>query len=335
MAIGDVHRGSRVRIVAVASRPGLNGQVGTVRRVLADKNRCEVVLDTGEQYALRRDAIELLPSEAMAHALLERYPTEPDCDKVLTKRTAARLLNELAQHGWERTVTMANVMLEPVSPILCHAKTALPGDIVAAWQARGLSGAKGSHVWALGILAALLETVAAVRGRREWLDGIELTPHGLQRLYERTWENGVGDSSYFGGRLVGKSGSEAHTGPADMCEVLSFVGIDAALIDIYPDLRADGEQGDKAPSVSSGKGCMDDAPRRATLAALLTAARTSGMPLILQESGGSAQPPTARTSTAISSISAQRLRVAPSARRRSQRLPPSRRVQARRASCSA
>ena len=89
-------------------------------------------------------------------------------------------------------------------------------------------------MWALAELESIVTTVQNLRiacGLPGFCnhDKIDMQgPKGMQELYERAWAAGFDASGAadFGGKMVGKKGKEAHTGPTDMFAVLAYLGID-------------------------------------------------------------------------------------------------------------
>ena len=107
-------------------------------------------------------------------------------------------------------------------------------------------------MWALANLGSIVTTVQALRDAcglpgfcNHETDKIDMQgPNGMQELYERAWAAGfdAGGAAEFGGKMVGKKGKEAHTGPTDMFAVLAYLGIDVRarssilLLHLLPDL---------------------------------------------------------------------------------------------------
>ena len=175
-----------------------------------------------------------------------------------------------------------------VHPKLSHL---VPVDLWRRWREE--FNAHGSHIWGLASLGAMLQNVATLRGDATILEGVEMTPLGLQALYERTWAAGFdGGSEYFHGKMVGKAGRAAETGPADFFDVLAFLGVDTWQLQVIPPANEI-----LLNSASGGDGHWDVAAkasrpefhgaRCATLAAIIAAAQCGdGLPLLMQSAGG-------------------------------------------------
>ena len=149
-------RGACVVVSGITSRPELNDQHGWVCRELRCGERCEVVLETGECFSLR--LTNLTPAEPL---VLSGPSSVLDAGSsgTMPKALATTIIDRCATHGWDRTRRMAMELLKPFKPCLSHAKLSHPGAVLAKWEADDVPLAKGSHAWALGVLAALLETV--------------------------------------------------------------------------------------------------------------------------------------------------------------------------------
>jgi hypothetical protein len=203
--------GTRVQIVGLSSRPDLNGARG-------------IILDFDE--AKGRHAVKVAED---GHPMAIKPVNLVQMQKPISKRAAQDVGASIAKGGWQQAHAASLERLEQhalLRPALCNPKMVSPMDVLRAWHA-SLGSVAGTHIWALACLAALLQTVANVRGDPALLDGVELTPRGLQALFERAWAAGYGDGAFFQGKLAGKEGHPAHTGPADFLEVLTFLGIDA------------------------------------------------------------------------------------------------------------
>ena len=152
----------------------------------------------------------------------------------------------------------------------------LPGEILCEWEAF-----ENSDRWSLACFLSLFlnssltndnprstpeHTAVAppVDDGRGVIRLAQWPPASVQQLFDDSWREGFGDGSHFSGRLVGKSGEEAQTGPLDWAEVLLHRSIEVHTVDVHD-----------APNAP-------EAARAELLAALLVASRRRGDLVVYQ-----------------------------------------------------
>ena len=213
-----IPNGRKVMLFDLKARSDLNDLSGTV--VSYDE-------------ATTRHGIRL--GDGTAVAIKAANLREIGASRPLKKRVAIETSALVENQGWEQAMPKVLGLLSKHSPQLCHSKMVTPADVMRTWASEH---SLGTHIWALAVLAALLQTINAARAvdglEGTLLEGIEMTPLGMQALYERAWAAGFGNGAYFDGKLAGKAGAPAHTGPADLFEVLVYLGVDAWSFNVFP-----------------------------------------------------------------------------------------------------
>ena len=259
-----------VRVHSLKAKPELNGAQAIAVSYSASTERYAVYFGNNSVLALKSATLEVTPQ----------------C-KPLSLREASDMSTLVKKLGWAKTRDVLEAKLQAHGPQLCSPKTVHPMQVLARWMGMKNVASEGSHIWALAVLGALLQTVANVRGDDSFLDGIEMTPRGLQKLYERSWKAGYGDGEHYQQRMVGKVGSVAHTGPADIVEVAVYLGVDAWVFNVLPPGNEVNDAAMNLPSASTAAEPQFDGPQGATLAAVMAVVQhNEGLPVLLQTAGG-------------------------------------------------
>ena len=214
-----IPNGCKVALFDLKARSDLNDLLGTVVSYDKATNRHGIRLGDGTLVAIKAGNLR-----------------EVEHRKPLRKRVASEISTLVDEQGWEQAMPKVLDLLCKHSPRLCHSKMVTPANVMCLWASKY---PLGTHIWALAVLAALLQTITAARAANSLeatlLEGIEMTPLGMQALYERAWAAGFGNGAYFNGKLVGRAGGPAHTGPADLFEVLVYLGVDAWSLNVFPE----------------------------------------------------------------------------------------------------